>query len=335
MRGFLAAVLVVALPAIAVAEENVYKKALKSTVWITQPISPTQFRTGSGSVIDVQKRYVLTNHHVVPQGGIVTVFFPALDKKGSLVPEREKYLALLRDGGGIKGKVLFTEPEKDLAVIQLDKLPPGTPALRIAKEAPGPGDKVHSIGSPGASGALFNYTDGSVKAVYQKRYRSGSGPNDPNAFAIDAKVIETSSSTNKGDSGGPLMNNKVELVGVTQGMLIGDDASRPISYFIAVEEVREVLKKHKITLSNQGPSATAVADKPTPDSPTTTNAGNVTPAIPEAELREKDAAAKLDFAKDLASRGKVEKAKERLDDIVKKFAGTKAADEAKTILEKK
>ena len=46
------------------AEENVYKKALKSTVWVVQ-IEGKSLRSGSGSLIDVQKRLILTNFHVV------------------------------------------------------------------------------------------------------------------------------------------------------------------------------------------------------------------------------------------------------------------------------
>src|SRR5262245_2228542 len=155
----LTGVCLLAVPALVSAEENVYKKGLKSTVWIVQEVGRTgnrvSLRTGSGAVIDVQKRLVLTNFHVVGDMKEATVLFPMFDK-GNLIPERDRYMDLIRSGKGIKAKVLFTEPTKDLAVIQLETLPAGAPVIRLAKDSPSPGDRVHSIGSPGISAGLFN-----------------------------------------------------------------------------------------------------------------------------------------------------------------------------------
>jgi len=54
----------------------------------------------------------------------------------------------------------------------------------------------------------------------------------------------------------------------------------------------------------------------------------------EAEEREKIAARKLDFAKSVLSAGKKERAKERLEEIIKEFPETKAAQEAMELLKK-
>ena len=341
MRCKLAAFLMLAVPTLAAAEDTVYKKALKSTVWIVQPVSRegnrVMLRTGSGSVIDVKRKLILTNYHVVEEIPDVIVCFPIFDKKGELIPEKDKYNSALKDIG-LKGRVIAKDPTKDLAIIELVKdapLPHGTMAVRMAKGPPEPSQKVHSIGSPGISGALFNYTGGEVKSVYHKDWRVSRMQNDPNPLMLSAHVIETSSATNKGDSGGPLLNDKCELVGVTQGMSVGGDDTRIVSYFIAVDEVRDLLKRNKIPFSTAGGTAVAAADKPLPNAPTATTSGNVTPMISDAERRERDAVTMLDFAKQVAREGKTEKARTRLEEIVKKFAGTKAADEAKMLLEKK
>lgn len=325
---WIAAVALVA-PAAVLAQENVYNKGLKSTVWIVQVVKAsgrTGIRSGSGSVIDAQKRLVLTNYHVVTDNKDATVFFPVLDAKGKLVPERERYMEALRNGAGIPAKVLFTDSTKDLAVIQLSSIPRGVPGLRLAKEGVGPGDRVHSIGSPGASNALFNYTDGSVKSVSHMRIRASAGPNDPNVFNIDARMIETSSSTNKGDSGGPLMNDAGELVGVTQGMKAGDEITRPISYFVDVSEVKALLKAHKVTLST--PAATTVASsasKPA-DKPA------VAPMPKSKKQLEAEAAANLSGAK-LFVKSNPKQAREMLSEVIEKFPMTEAAAEAKKLLE--
>src|SRR5262245_18537053 len=178
MRHVVIAVSALALPALAAAEDSVYKKGLKSTVWVVQPLTrdwgKVVLRTGSGSVIDAKQKLILTNYHVVEDIPDAIVCFPIFDKQGNLIPEKDKYSAVLKDIG-LKGHVIAKDPKRDLAVIKLEPataLPHGTLALRLAKTAPSPGDKVHSIGSPGVSGALFNYTDGAVKSVYKKKWQA-------------------------------------------------------------------------------------------------------------------------------------------------------------------
>lgn len=331
------------LPAFASAQESVYKKALKSTVWIVQEANRqgtrVSLRTGSGAVIDAQKRLVLTNYHVVGDLKEATVMFPLFDK-GTLIPERDRYMDLYRSRGGIKGKVLFVEPTKDLAVLQLESLPQGgAPAIKLAKDSPSPGDRVHSIGSPGLSAGLFNYTDGSVKIVVHRDIRAKRGPGESDLM-VSAKMIETSSGTNKGDSGGPLMNDKCELVGVTQGFVVGGDDARPISLFVDVSEVKTALKTHKITLST-GPATTAAAesptkpekgekpevaaDKPMPEKPAADPAK-------EKRKREDTAASRLSGAK-LFVKTNAKEAKKQLQQIVDEFPGTEAAAEAKKLID--
>jgi len=340
----LAAFCLAYFPVLSAAQENVYKKGLKSTVWILQEVgrkgTSISFRTGSGAVIDAQKRLVLTNYHVVGDLKEATVLFPIVDTKGTLVAERDRYMDLYKSGGGIKGKVLFAEPSKDLAVIELVSLPKGgVPAIRLAKDSPSPGDRVHSIGNPGISAGAFNYTDGSVKTVAHRDIRARRPP-EPE-LTLSAKMIETSSSTNKGDSGGPLLNDKCELVGVTQGLVTGGEDTRPISLFIDVTEVKGVLTKHNIRLS--AGSGTAVAadtpsagkpEKPEKPADAPAVAAEKPPADPAKEKRkaEETAASRLSGAKLFLNSNKKE-AKKQLTDIVEQFPGTEAAAEAKKLLD--
>jgi S1-C subfamily serine protease len=339
MTRRLALVALLCLPGFAAAEENVYKKGLKSTVWIVQEVGRTgtrvSLRTGSGAVIDTAKRLVLTNYHVVGDQKEATILFPMFDK-GSLIPERDRYMDLVRSGKGIKAKVLFSEQSKDLAVIQLETLPPGTPTVRLAKDSPSPGDRVHSIGSPGISAGLFNYTDGSVKIVVHRDIKARRAPGEPDLM-ISAKMIETSSGTNKGDSGGPLLNDKCELVGVTQGYVVGGDDARPVSLFIDVSEVKNLLKTHKITLSTS-PGTSVATDTPKADNP---DKPGDKPAVAAAEKsdsakdkrkQEETAASRLSGAKLFLNSNKKE-AKKQLQQIVDEFPGTEAAGDAKKLLD--
>src|SRR5262249_16016860 len=155
--------------------ERVYQQALRSTVWIVVPLGGNRITVGSGSVIDAKQRLVLTNYHVVRGKSDVIVMFPTFvngpDNKPELVVHPHRYIAASRTSG-IHGKVLHTESHSDLALIQLERLPPGTPALRPAAASAAPGQRIHSIGNPAISDALWVYTPGSVRAVYRKQMRA-------------------------------------------------------------------------------------------------------------------------------------------------------------------
>ncbi|HVJ80721.1 MAG TPA: serine protease [Planctomycetia bacterium] len=218
------------------AGSTVYEKALKSTAWIYAPQSATTAAYGTGTLIDEKRRLVLTNYHVVGSAQTVMAMFP-LYRKGVLVAERGEYRRAMKDHG-IKGKVVARDQARDLALIQLEKAPLGFKALPLAAKPVVPGQSIHSLGNPGDSGALWVYTPGRVRQVYQKRWQSQAAGR---TLSFQARVIETDSATNSGDSGGPLVNDDGELVGVTQG---GSASARLLSLFIDLTEVKTFLKTH-------------------------------------------------------------------------------------------
>jgi S1-C subfamily serine protease len=314
------------------ATKEIYQRTLRATTWILPFEEEGNARvvrsSGSGSLIDATNRLILTNYHVVREKTAAMVFFPSF-KDGKPVPERDFYRNNFKAGGGIEGKVVATDKKHDLALIQLPTLPQGVRALKLAADSVGPGDSVHSIGNPGASGALWAYTPGSVKAVYQKKYRSR-GRDDVEPLEIDAKVVETTSPVNPGDSGGPLVNERGELVGVTQGGIFDVDA-RGISFFIDIGEVKALLKSKKLKFT----SAPAVVSKPTPggdDEPATAaSAKEARPAVTASDKSEQEAARLLNGAKLFVGTNKT-KAVERLEALVKQYPATAAAAEAKKLL---
>jgi S1-C subfamily serine protease len=217
---------------------GVYKKAIHSVVWVHSKRT-NGLATGSGSLVDKEKRLVLTNYHVVQDTAAATVFFPAF-RDGVPVAEKAYY----KDRAsrlGVGGRVIALDKKADLALIRLDAVPKDTDALPLAPASPSPGDTVHSIGSPGKTDSLFGYVKGSVRQVYNDKWRAELEPRKIATF--EAKVISTDSPTNPGDSGGPLLNDKGELVGVTQGGAIN---AQSISTFIDVSEVKQLLNHRAV-----------------------------------------------------------------------------------------
>jgi S1-C subfamily serine protease len=207
--------------------EEIYKRALKSTVFII-----VNGASGSGFLIDKPQRYVLTNYHVIRNASQIRVCFPVYEN-GQLITELSRYKTFLNANQHFRSATIIEADEScDLALIQLESLPQASLPLRLAKKSPNPGQTVHSIGNPGGSEALWLDTSGTVRQVSRKKWESfGLG----GALRHAAQIVETQLPTNAGDSGGPMVNEFCELVGVTQGFT---PKAELISYSIDVSEVR-------------------------------------------------------------------------------------------------
>src|SRR5262245_39788062 len=117
---------------------------LRSCVWVRAENDGA----GGGFVVDVEKRLIVTCRHVVAERKKVDVFFP-WTREGALVTEKREYLGnrpFLRDRGLLcTGTVLKSADESDLALIQLDSLPPGAKAVTFAARRPLVGESVRVV----------------------------------------------------------------------------------------------------------------------------------------------------------------------------------------------
>jgi tetratricopeptide (TPR) repeat protein len=205
-----------------------YQQTLHSTVLVLTP----RKSHGTGWLLDRGRKLVITNYHVVTSDGTVDVVFPVY-RKGKVIAERSYYTdnleSLRKQGFVVRGQVLEADARLDLALIEVDALPEGVAELKLAAEGPSPGDRVHSVGNPGVSDALWVYTSGTVRQVYRKRLTYPSGQE------VEANVVETQAPINPGDSGGPVVNDDGELVAVTAAYRMG---AQLLSTCIEVGEVR-------------------------------------------------------------------------------------------------
>ena len=301
--------------------EKIYQRTLRGTTWILG-IRNDGAATGTGALIDVNHKWVITNFHVAGEANRVLVFFPRF-REGKLIAERSEYQDLLRKGGGTPAKVVYRDQRRDLVLLELESVPHGAEVIHLARQSPSPGQRVHSVGNPGKSGALWLYTQGTVRQVYEKRWRVREGNS---TLEFSARVVETQSPTNPGDSGGPLVNDQGDLVGVTQGMAI--DASL-LSLFIDVSEVKAFLAANKI-LAKLPPAPRRGSGEERARSDTESKLEKTSD---EASFESK-ASNLLNLAKSLADEGKLESAKRRYQDIILKYPKTKAAGAAKELLDR-
>lgn len=210
------------------ADAENYRKALDSTTWVLSKNSEGT-SSGTGVLVDAEKKLMITNAHVVGDSRSAVVFFCDL-KNDRPVVEKKHYLDNVRKLG-VRGRVVAVDRKRDLALVELEKLPEFAKAIELAADSTGPGESIDSIGNPGASDALWVYTSGKVRSVYVKQFRTGAGEHE-------FRVVETQSPLNTGDSGGPVVGQDGKLVGVVQAI---SKKGSLISYCVDITEVKEFL----------------------------------------------------------------------------------------------
>ncbi|MEO5702763.1 MAG: DegQ family serine endoprotease [Gammaproteobacteria bacterium] len=168
---------------------------------------------GSGVIVDAQRGYVLTNSHVIANA--------------------DEVIVTLRDGRNLKAKLIGTDKNTDVAVIQvpaegLTAVPLGDSAqLRV-------GDFVVAIGNPFGLGQTA--TSGIVSALG----RTGLGLLGVGGFE---DFIQTDASINPGNSGGPLINLSGELVGINTAILAPGGGNIGIGFAIPINMARDVMEQ--------------------------------------------------------------------------------------------
>ena len=176
------------------------------------PQERVQQSLGSGVIVDAVKGYVLTNNHVVAGADDISV--------------------TLADGHTVKGKVLGTDPDTDLAVLQIPVAGNKLTALRLADSAKlRVGDFVVAIGEPFGLGQTV--TSGIVSALGRTGLR-GSGYQN---------FIQTDASINPGNSGGPLVNLHGELVGINSMIYSPSGGNVGIGFAIPSNLAADVMRQ--------------------------------------------------------------------------------------------
>jgi S1-C subfamily serine protease len=212
--------------AFASSSKNLYQNTVKATVYIQ-----TSTGSGTGWVVDKDKKLIITADHVVngakPQ---VDLFFPKFDGK-KVVTDRSKYSM----GNRIKGKVIKSDKVRDLALIEAEELPEFSVQLKIADELPESGDDVHTVGCPGASTGFWVYSYGRVRQVTMD-VCNGNKPSEK------VQVVESQVPINPGDSGGPMVNDAGDLVGVNSSKVRNGSL---VSISISCLEVKAFLKEER------------------------------------------------------------------------------------------
>jgi putative serine protease PepD len=248
-----------AAQASALSVAQVYERSYKGVVEITASGGSREFggqqqAQGSGFVYDANGT-IVTNQHVVDGAQAISVRF--------------------WNGNSYSADLVGTDPSTDLAVLTVDAPEALLSPLRLGNSSDiVVGDQVAAIGSPyGLEGTV---TSGIVSALHRQMTA-------PNQFTINDS-IQTDAAINHGNSGGPLLNARGQVVGVNAQIESESGGSDGVGFAIPSNTVRSIVSQ----LLESGTVEHAylgVGIRAVPDGVAITDVRSGTPAD-EAGLRE-------------------------------------------------
>jgi S1-C subfamily serine protease len=163
--------------------------------------------SGSGTILSPDG-LVLTNNHVVEGASAIEL--------------------ALADGRQVSARVLGRDPDTDIAVLRAET-GDGLPAGRLGNSKKvRPGQVAVAIGNP--FGFESTVTAGIVSAV-GRSLRAQNG-------RLISDVIQTDAALNPGNSGGPLVNSRGEVIGVNTAVIMG---AQGICFSVASNTAQHVL----------------------------------------------------------------------------------------------
>jgi S1-C subfamily serine protease len=163
--------------------------------------------SGSGTILS-SDGLVLTNNHVVEGASAIEL--------------------ALTDGRHVQSRVLGRDPDTDIAVLRADTND-RLPAARLGdSKKVKPGQVAVAIGNP--FGFESTVTAGIVSAV-GRSLRAQNG-------RLIGDVIQTDAALNPGNSGGPLVNSRGDVIGVNTAVIMG---AQGICFSVASNTAQHVL----------------------------------------------------------------------------------------------
>lgn len=248
-----------------------------------QPISATFTGEVSATVSNahMELKPALSREELIGRTKPAVVCLRGLDKSGSgffvtgtgviatnahVARGEESLLAILPEGRQLQAKVVYVDDDLDIALAKVNASAATTefPHLTLADvSSVRQGESVIAIGNPG-EGMLFSVTKGIVSAV-GKSSRNGPGT-----------WIQTDAIVNPGNSGGPLVNSRGEVIGINTLKVVKKGFSG-IAFALSSSDLLEVLHRFypEISASNgesvSGPGK-PVANEDAADEPSTASA---------------------------------------------------------------
>ncbi len=205
--------------------EEVIDRARKATVYILAD-GTVNLASGSGSVIDKENGYIITNNHVAGDAEELSVRTDEMKRP-------------------VKAKLIAALPCEDLALIQIidpddrtqfEQVPLGDSTALKA------GEKVYAIGFPGAADNAVDFTAANISITDGIVSKPETIVDVPQSDVAPLQsVIQHTAAVNGGNSGGPLFNEFGEQIGINSAGGGGED----LNYSITTDRMLSLVDKMK------------------------------------------------------------------------------------------
>ncbi|MFN2491441.1 MAG: trypsin-like peptidase domain-containing protein [Pyrinomonadaceae bacterium] len=187
---------------------------------------------GSGFIVS-PKGYILTNEHVIEGSSKIKVF--------------------LQSGQEYRGRVIGIDEETDVAVIKIDT-PQDLPTVTLGdSNAAQVGDWVLAIGSP------FGLDQTVTAGIISKKER------ETPFFTNFQRFLQTDAAINRGNSGGPLVNMRGEVIGINSQIATSTGDYNGIGFALPASEAnfvyRQILSQGKVRRGYLGVTLESVKDE--------------------------------------------------------------------------
>jgi serine protease Do len=179
-----------------------------------EPREFVQRGLGSGVIVDAENGYVLTNHHVVRDA------------------ETDEVKVVLHgeDGREFSPEWIRSDPPTDLAVIKIN--PKGLIDAKLGdSDKMAVGDWVLAFGSP--EGLEQTVTAGIISALGRSTGRGGQYQD----------FLQTDAAINHGNSGGPLVNMRGEVIGINTAIVSRTGVNEGIGLSIPSNMARHIMEQ--------------------------------------------------------------------------------------------
>ena len=221
----------------ALSAQEVYQKVSPAVVTIST--KGTEYKgffaqnvegIGSGFIIN-EDGYILTNYHVVEL---------------AISNNTKDVTVILSNGEEVAAKVVNYDQNRDIAMI---KLADGTkvPAVAELGDSDGlyVGQEVVAIGTPLGKNFAQTLTKGIVSGVNRNLTTEGGNTGD---------YIQTDAAINSGNSGGPLINTKGEVIGINTAKLSGQSETtiEGMGFAIPINDAKDRIESLSKPILNLG-----------------------------------------------------------------------------------
>ena len=201
----------------ALSPEAIYEKIAESNVAVMVYKSNNLYTEGTGIVMGKDKTgeytYIITCAHVISDAGIEVAI-------------------QTEDGTRYDADIAGYDERTDIGVLKIKAK--GLKAAEFGdSDALKVGSTVYALGNPGGSALFGTFTDGKVSAI---------GRNITSSIGYDMVCIQHNAAISPGNSGGMLVNEYGQVVGINSAKIAATDYEG-ISFAIPITQAKEIIDK--------------------------------------------------------------------------------------------